>query len=88
MTLELSEGEKKKVQTWLASRSRAACPVCAQRSFDIGPLLSTTVSMEPTTGRINYMAGYPLVAIFCNHCAHAMFFNAMAIGVVATPRAT
>lgn len=81
MTVELNSVEKAKVQAWLSSRARAGCPFCGQRNFEIGSLLTVTSSMEPTTGRIHYMHGYPLVSIFCNYCAHVMWFSAMAVGV-------
>lgn len=71
------------LRTWLNERApQLRCPVCQRQAFSVDTTIAMTNSIDPETTRINYMAGFPLVALACSWCGHVLFFNAKTIGVM------
>ena len=58
------------------------CPVCQERKFSVDSTIAMTNAIDPANERINYMSGFPLLVVSCARCAHTLFFNAKAVGVM------
>ena len=66
---------------WLKSHiSVVKCAACGTGPLSVNSPLAMTNQMDDG-GHINYLAGYPLVAVVCQNCAHVMFFAAKQMGV-------
>ncbi len=64
--MELSYGQRKRVEEWLNERRIASCPTCGLDDFYIGE-----VTPAPA-----------MVQVICGNCAHVLLFDAQAIGLV------
>ena len=76
--------DRYQVQEWLTSHAPALqCPICSGRSFDVEEnSLAMTNSLHDKGGPIDYLGGFPLVVLFCQTCAHVIFFSAKQMGVL------
>lgn len=80
----LTEAQTKKFIEWVHTKQpgEIVCPVCKSTKWVAGELVLMPPTMNPSGGYNLGGATYPLLPIFCTNCAHALFFNAIAIGVV------
>ena len=71
------------LRVWLQEKApRLRCPVCESQSFSVDSTVAMTNSINPDGGRIDYMSGFPLIAVGCSNCGHVLFFNAKTVGVM------
>ena len=73
--------DKQQAADWLKSHApELKCAACGKNSFGVDSPLAMTNQMDDG-GHINYLAGYPLVVVVCQNCAHVMFFAAKQMGI-------
>jgi hypothetical protein len=79
----LTPEDNAKIQQWWVGRWKApvVCPVCKTSEWSVNAhivnvLRYATDAYSPTAST------YPHVMVTCKLCAHAMFFNAVQIGLV------
>lgn len=78
----LSEAEQVRVQEWLEKRAgRFPCFCGGTSGWQLLPRVTIAPIWNPHTGRINYMDGYPAVALMCNSCGHLVYFSARRMGL-------
>lgn len=85
--MPLSDSDMNKIREWLqrTGRNRAfACPWCGGNNWQPSNELAFAVAVDSQTGRINHLAGVPMVAVACNECSYIMLFSAKAIGIMRT----
>jgi predicted nucleic-acid-binding Zn-ribbon protein len=71
------------VAKWLESHApRMSCSCCGLKNFTVDESVAMTSSLADTKGRINYLAGVPLVSLVCSNCGHVAFFSAKMLGVI------
>lgn len=82
--MPLSSSQLEDIEQWVRSHSLIfQCACCGRKERTIQKELAFALTVEPQGGRINYLGGYPMVAITCNNCGCTAFFNAIQMGVMA-----
>lgn len=82
--MPLSSSQLEDVERWIRSHGLFfQCACCSGKEWTIQQELAFALTVEPQGGRINYLGGYPMVAITCNNCGYTTFFNAIQMGVMA-----
>lgn len=80
-----TEEDKRKIDNWLKERCpQLRCFCCGSQNWEIQDRAAMTVIFDIHSGRINYMDGYPLVGLICEHCAYVSLFSASMIGLKPT----
>lgn len=76
----LSPEDNAKIQNWWALHWKApvVCPVCKTSEW---LLADHVVNLLRHAGDAQFGLSYPHIIVGCKSCSHAMFFNAVAIGV-------
>lgn len=82
--MELTQEDQDKIKNWVQQKASTGlrCFVCGNQNWTIGSPAAMTVSIDVRTTRINYMTGFPLIALMCAHCAHTLWFSAAAMGLL------
>ena len=79
----MSIEDESKVIEWLEKhwKSPRACPICHNNNWSVSDKLW---ELREFRGSHLVVGGpvVPLVAVTCQVCAHTVFFNAIAVGVV------
>jgi hypothetical protein len=81
--MDLTAEDQDKIKKWLETKTSSGlrCFVCGNQRWSIANPAAMTVSIDVHTGRIQYMAGYPLIGLICDNCAHMLWFNAAVMGL-------
>lgn len=83
--MPLSSSQKQDIEQWIRSHALTfECACCAAKEWVIQNELAFSLIVEPEGGRINYLGGYPLVAVTCKNCGYTTFFNAIQMGIMAS----
>lgn len=73
----MTEAERQRVEQWFDDRFAGnACIMCTQLTLKLGNILSVVdTSRNDTTW-------HPYISVECTNCGHALFYNAVTIGVL------
>lgn len=85
--MPLTDNDIQQVQDWLQETGRNKnhnCPWCGSNGWIPQKELIFPVTIDGQTGRINHLAGIPMVGVICKECAYIMLFSAKRIGVANT----
>lgn len=76
---KLTKEDQAAALAWLTERfTNQTCWCCGTKGWTLGQhLVKDELAQQTFIGG----AFVPYVVVFCNHCSHAVRFNAMAIGV-------
>ena len=81
--MPLDSSQLDSIKQWIESHSPILnCSVCGGNEWAIQGDLAFSLLVEPKDGSINRNKGYPMVALNCKNCAHAVFFNAIQMGIM------
>ena len=82
--MPLNSSQISDVEQWIRSHAlNFECACCGKKEWNIQNELAFTLMIETQGGRINYLGGYPMLAVTCINCGYITFFNAIQMGVMA-----
>ena len=78
---KITTAQRTLIQTWLKSRHTQPCPVCGNRNFQLVDHLVQPITFAGGGLSIGGV-GYPQFMLVCSNCAHTLYFNAVASGIL------
>jgi predicted nucleic-acid-binding Zn-ribbon protein len=80
--MSLDPVSQQKFQDWMKAKCLLfLCPCCAQRSWDVGGLISGITN--PPGGNVNIADAHlaPFVPVVCRNCGYTILFSATVMGL-------
>jgi len=81
--MPLSSSQVEEVGRWIRSHALLfECICCGKKEWNIQKELAFPLTVESQEGRINYLGGFPMVAVTCKKCGYTAFFSAIQMGIM------
>jgi hypothetical protein len=79
---KLTQSDMQKAQAWLVEKwKNRSCPFHGPTNWEIGQYVIGTVTFSTEGLKIGGPT-YPMLVITCSTCGHAVFVNAIQVGIV------